>query len=282
MQGHAQPQTGHGPHDDAQLEIHACTVEHRALPKIGIFQLGRQHTVGPVSITVIPISEIAVILAVDECRRLVHGLNSERRTYINDIIEIGPDRKIKLIDRTRIDGIDRPQNRSPRADGIARPVPILGIVAHNMGHRTLVGQHSRPKIGIAEIQPSVPPALRIGIGKNTVLVHLLRENIGDARHFRTGETPLGRIGITGIEIGDTVHAESERDTPHTIFGTLEKIECRTHIGYSEPAFTVVSPRLGSGRRSPSDRHDGCNRKFVVAIHAQTGRIERHGRQVGAQ
>ena len=210
------------------------------------------------------------------------GLNAERSPDIDDIIDINARREIEFVDGARFDRVDRPANRRPRADGISLPYPISAPVLHDVGHRTLVSQHGGPEIGIAILQPPIQSSFRIGLGEYAVLIHLLREYIGDARHHRTGIRAFRRIGITGIEVGDAAQSESECNA-HQIFVRLfNQIERHAHVGKSEAILVVAGPRLGLGGRGPREAHHRRDRHFVVPVHAQPCRIERHCRQVGAQ
>ena len=147
-------------------------------------------------------------------------------------------------------------------------------------------------IVVEELDPFMEEQIRaMGIdarGKSIFPIcgELLPEDIGDGRHQLVGlrrvVTRLRGERIAGIEIRDTVHADTERKARERAGRTLENIERHTDVGKSEAGLVIAHPRRRALRLAMGDRQQRCERELVAAVHAQPGRVDRHRRKVGAQ
>ena len=218
----------------------------------------------------------------------MYALNADRRAEVEDIVDIAAHRNRELVDRTRIHHIHRMQHRGVAADTLHRPDRVLhrSVVPQHIG---VVGQYGRPDIGIPRIDGNRSvraSALGLAVGPYTEIIHLLRKDIGDRRHQPVG--PVGIVArfrrkrVAAVEIRDAVHADTERQAGQGASRTLEDVQGDAHVSECELRFAVPLPRGRSRGRCLRHGHERRERNLVAAVHAQSRRVERHRRQVGAQ
>ena len=278
VERHTHAQAGHGAHDDTQFEIHAAAVDLRFLIEAHVIELRIERgTVlidrrGRMAVGI----EITVLFLIGHAHLLVDAAYADRGSDIDDVVEIGPHRNGEFVDRALAHDIHRVHHRSVTANAVGHPLP-----AYVADQVAIIAENGRPVPGIPVISQ-----IALIIGENTILPELLPEDIGDGRHQLVGlrrvVTRLRGERIAGIEIRDTVHADTERKARERAGRTLENIERHTDVGKSEAGLVIAHPRRRALRLAMGDRQQRCERELVAAVHAQPGRVDRHRRKVGAQ
>ena len=249
MERHTHTQAGHGAHDDTRFEIHAAAVDLRFLIEAHVIELRIERSTVLVD-RIRGISggiEITVLFLIGHAHLLVDAAYADRGSDINDIVEIGPHRNGEFVDRALAHDIHRVPYRSVAADAVGHPLP-----AYVADQIAVIAEDSRPVPGIV-----IVAQITVLIRENPILPELLPEDIGDGRHQLVGlrriVTRLRGERIAGIEIRDTVHADTERKARERAGRTLKNIERHTDVGKSEAGLVIAHPRRRALRLAMGDR-----------------------------
>lgn len=271
MVGYTQTQPRHGAHDGADLEVQAAAVEHRLLVERGIVELrGERRPVAVHGGTV-----VEILLLVGDPRLLVDALDAERGADVEYVVDVGAQGDLELVDRSRIGHIDRMDGRCVVADHVGHHL-VTGLARHE----AVVAQDRRPEVGHVVIAER--PVL---VREDPVVGQLLAEDVGQRGHglSRCGVVDrLRGVGVARIEVGDPVESDAERHAHQRTRGALEDVERRADVGEREAGPVVALPRQGIRGLALRHREHRRQRDLAAAVHAQTGRVDRHGRHVGAE
>ena len=253
----ADSQVLNGPVDHAELEIDPCAVQDDFLVEVRIEQLVVQVRIGAVA-------GIDVIFSVIVCFALVEGLDAQGGADIELVVQVKSCRNVVFshraaaYDRRIIADIDvvADPGRPPLATDLIRK-------------SCLVSEDRTPEAGI-EVAPVEAAGDLIPVDA-AVLQHV-GENVGD----RT-DISLCIIGVLVVEVLQAVVAETDIDA-HERARSFVNIGREAEIADRKSVFAVGVECRSVVFRS-CETHQRRDRNFVAPVHAQTCRVDSHGRKV---
>ena len=261
--------------DDARLEVDARAVHDHALVEFPAQQLIVQPGISEIG-RVLARRIVEILLDIVDVLALVDALDAQRRTDVDFIVDIGAHRQHILADRAFA-----PQHRVV-VDARIVPDPCRfprpGIVEIGLvDQKPAVSQRSVPVLG-GEVVP-VPVARAASVVevvlREVAPVQLTRIGVADRAALVLPHEP-----IVVVEIGDAVVAEADIEADERA-RTLISVDHDTDVGHRK-AVARIAPVLRGVALAAREGHHRRDRNVAVAVHAQTRRVDRHRREVGAQ
>ena len=260
--------------DDARLEVDARAVHDHALVEFPAQQLIVQPGISEIG-RVLARRIVEILLDIVDVLALVDALDAQRRTDVDFIVDIGAHRQHILADRAFA-----PQHRVV-VDARIVPDPCRfprpGIVGIGLvDQKPAVSQHRIPILGIVRPNPVARTAVRIKfVFRDSIPVQLTRIGVADRAALVLPHEP-----IVVVEIGDAVVAEADIEADERA-RTLVSVDHDTDVGHRK-AVARIAPVLRGVALAAREGHHRRDRNVAVAVHAQTRRVDRHRRKVGAQ